>query len=304
MAARVDAGPRARRAAAAARRRARRRPGSPSASSRRSARRTSARAGSPAAACSAGLALVPVAVADRARRLAGRGRRPDLARPGTGSPTRRRAPRATRRTGSPRPRPCARTTGTRRSRSTRTQHASSAPAPAPTRSSARATATNGDVIVRHAHGYFVQTLSDLGWVGVGLSLLAALAWVLTAARALGMRRRDRGLPFDAERVGAVDDGRGVVVFARALRDRLDVVRARQRRAGAAARGLGGRPRAAARAAGRAARRRPPPSPPSRAAPRAGWRRCAPAPVARACSPRWRSRPRCSRRGRPTSPCAP
>ena len=72
---------------------------------------------------------------------------------------------------------------------------------------------NGDVIVRHAHGYFVQTLSDLGWLGVGLSLLAALAWVLTAARTLGMRRRDRGLPFDAERVALWTMAVGVVIFA-------------------------------------------------------------------------------------------
>ena len=72
---------------------------------------------------------------------------------------------------------------------------------------------NGDVIVRHAHGYGVQTLSDLGWVGVGLSLLAALAWALTAARAVGLRRRDRGLPFDAERVGLWTMAAVVVVFA-------------------------------------------------------------------------------------------
>ncbi|HEX6020821.1 MAG TPA: O-antigen ligase family protein [Solirubrobacter sp.] len=54
---------------------------------------------------------------------------------------------------------------------------------------------------RHAHGYVVQTLSDLGWVGLGLSLLATLAWLVTAALVLGLRRRDRGLPWDAERVG-------------------------------------------------------------------------------------------------------
>ena len=72
--------------------------------------------------------------------------------------------------------------------------------------------TNGDLIVRHAHGYFVQTLSDLGWVGVGLTLLTGLVWVLTAARALGARARDRGLPFDAERVGLWTMAAGVVVF--------------------------------------------------------------------------------------------
>ena len=72
--------------------------------------------------------------------------------------------------------------------------------------------TNGDLIVRHAHGYFVQTLSDLGWVGVGLTLLTGLVWVLTAARSLGARARDRGLPFDAERVGLWTMAAGVVVF--------------------------------------------------------------------------------------------
>jgi O-antigen ligase len=72
--------------------------------------------------------------------------------------------------------------------------------------------TNGDVVVRHTHGYVVQTLSDLGWIGLGLSLLAALAWTLTAARTLGMRRRDRGLPFDAERVALWTMTVGVVIF--------------------------------------------------------------------------------------------
>jgi hypothetical protein len=71
---------------------------------------------------------------------------------------------------------------------------------------------NGDVIVRHAHGYGVQTLSDLGWVGLGLSLLAVLAWVLAAARAVGLRRRDRGLPFDAERVALWTMCSTVVIF--------------------------------------------------------------------------------------------
>jgi hypothetical protein len=71
---------------------------------------------------------------------------------------------------------------------------------------------NGDVIVRHAHGYVVQTLADLGWVGILVSLLATLAWLWAAARAVGMRRRDRGLPFDAERVGLWAMVTVVVVF--------------------------------------------------------------------------------------------
>ena len=66
--------------------------------------------------------------------------------------------------------------------------------------------------VRHAHGYVVQTLADLGWAGLALSLIAALAWLLAAARAVGLRRRDRGLPFDAERIGLLTLVAVVAVF--------------------------------------------------------------------------------------------
>ncbi len=66
--------------------------------------------------------------------------------------------------------------------------------------------------VRHAHGYVLQTLADLGWIGLGLSLLTAFAWMASAARTTGMRRRDRGLPFDAERVGMLTLVPVVVLF--------------------------------------------------------------------------------------------
>jgi hypothetical protein len=66
--------------------------------------------------------------------------------------------------------------------------------------------------VRHAHGYVVQTLADLGWVGLGVSLLAAFAWLAAAARTLGLRRRDRGLPWDAERVGLASLAAVALVF--------------------------------------------------------------------------------------------
>jgi tetratricopeptide (TPR) repeat protein len=49
----------------------------------------------------------------------------------------------------------------------------------------------------------VQTLADLGWAGMTASLLALVAWLVAAARAIGLRRRDRGLPWDPERVGLV-----------------------------------------------------------------------------------------------------
>ena len=61
----------------------------------------------------------------------------------------------------------------------------------------------GTLFVRHAHGYGPQTLADLGWVGLGLSLLALGLWGWAALRVTGLRRRDRGLPWDAERVGMV-----------------------------------------------------------------------------------------------------
>ena len=46
-----------------------------------------------------------------------------------------------------------------------------------------------------------QTLADLGWVGLGISLLALGLWCRRVQLVLGMRPRDRGLPWDAERVG-------------------------------------------------------------------------------------------------------
>jgi hypothetical protein len=55
--------------------------------------------------------------------------------------------------------------------------------------------------VGHAHSYVMQTLADLGWVGLAISLVAAFAWLWAAMRVLGLRLRDRGLHWDAERVG-------------------------------------------------------------------------------------------------------
>ena len=64
---------------------------------------------------------------------------------------------------------------------------------------ARTRYRDGTQTVRHAHGYVVQTLADLGRVGVGISLLATVLWILAAMAATGLRRRDRGKPFDPER---------------------------------------------------------------------------------------------------------
>ena len=61
----------------------------------------------------------------------------------------------------------------------------------------------GPLFVRHAHGYVPQTMADLGWVGLALSLLLLGVWGWAALRTAGLRPRDRGLPWDAERVGIV-----------------------------------------------------------------------------------------------------
>jgi hypothetical protein len=79
-------------------------------------------------------------------------------------------------------------------------------------STARTRFRTDTLAVRQAHGYVVQTLSDLGWIGLAASLLALFAWLWSAARALGLRRRDRGLPWDAERVGVASLAVVVVVF--------------------------------------------------------------------------------------------
>jgi hypothetical protein len=66
--------------------------------------------------------------------------------------------------------------------------------------------------IRHAHGYVPQMLADLGWAGMGLSLLTLAAWLWAASRALGLRRRSRGRPWDAERVCLATLAAVVVVF--------------------------------------------------------------------------------------------
>ena len=70
----------------------------------------------------------------------------------------------------------------------------------------------GTIVVRHAHGYIPQTLADLGWAGLAISLLALAAWGWAAVRVIGLRRRDRGLAWDAERVGMATLVAVAVVF--------------------------------------------------------------------------------------------
>jgi tetratricopeptide (TPR) repeat protein len=66
--------------------------------------------------------------------------------------------------------------------------------------------------VRHAHGYTVQTLADLGLAGMALSLAVLAAWLVAAVRSIGLLGRDRALPWDAERVGLATLAAVVLVF--------------------------------------------------------------------------------------------
>jgi len=69
-----------------------------------------------------------------------------------------------------------------------------------------------DPAVRHAHGYVVQTLADLGLAGLAVSLALLAAWLASAARATGLRRRDRGRPYTPERIGLLTLPAIVIVF--------------------------------------------------------------------------------------------
>lgn len=66
--------------------------------------------------------------------------------------------------------------------------------------------------VRHAHGFAVQTLADLGLVGMLLALATLAAWAWAAMRATGLLRRYRGRPFGPERVGLLTMIAIVVVY--------------------------------------------------------------------------------------------
>lgn len=70
-----------------------------------------------------------------------------------------------------------------------------------------------DLAVRHAHGYLVQTVADLGLLGLAVSLALMAAWLSAARRTLDVRRRAwRDGGFSAERVGHFTLLSVVVVF--------------------------------------------------------------------------------------------
>jgi tetratricopeptide (TPR) repeat protein len=66
--------------------------------------------------------------------------------------------------------------------------------------------------VRHAHGYVVQVLADLGLLGLAVSLAALAAWIVAALRTTALRRRPGPEPPSAERVALIALTSIVIVF--------------------------------------------------------------------------------------------
>jgi hypothetical protein len=69
-----------------------------------------------------------------------------------------------------------------------------------------------DPAVRTAHGYVVQTAADLGIAGLAVSFALLGAWLVSAAAATGLRRRDRVRSFSPERIGLLTLAAVVLVF--------------------------------------------------------------------------------------------
>jgi tetratricopeptide (TPR) repeat protein len=55
--------------------------------------------------------------------------------------------------------------------------------------------------VRHAHGYVVQTVADMGVVGLAVSLALLAAWLAAASRTVGLWGAGRRMTWTPERVG-------------------------------------------------------------------------------------------------------
>jgi hypothetical protein len=70
-------------------------------------------------------------------------------------------------------------------------------------------------VTRHAHGFVPQTLADLGIVGAVITTLLLVAWLVAAARALGLHPRRRNGPrrdWDGDRIALTATALIAIVF--------------------------------------------------------------------------------------------
>jgi hypothetical protein len=66
--------------------------------------------------------------------------------------------------------------------------------------------------VRHAHGYVVQTMADLGLLGLAVTLALLAAWLAAAGRTTGLWGPGRRAPWTPERIGLLSLATIVLVF--------------------------------------------------------------------------------------------
>jgi hypothetical protein len=72
---------------------------------------------------------------------------------------------------------------------------------------------DGPLVSNHAHGFVVQTMADLGVLGLIAIGLLALAWLVAAARAVGLLPPGAERRWDGERVALVALALAALVFA-------------------------------------------------------------------------------------------
>jgi hypothetical protein len=77
---------------------------------------------------------------------------------------------------------------------------------------ARPRVRRDNVNVRHAHGYVVQTMADLGLAGLALSLALLAAWLAAAGRNIGLWGRWRRAAYTPERIALLTMFTTVLVF--------------------------------------------------------------------------------------------
>ena len=72
---------------------------------------------------------------------------------------------------------------------------------------------NDDLVAQHAHGYVMQTEADFGVIGLVLTVLLLVTWLVAAVRATAVTIRPRRrLPYGADRAGLVALSLAAIVY--------------------------------------------------------------------------------------------